>query len=52
MRISVQPAKRDDQVKVIFDRPVTAEDLRSGEDGRISLLLVLPGIYGDGSRYR
>jgi hypothetical protein len=52
MRISVQPAKRDDQVKIIFDRPVTADQVQPGKHGVVSLLLLLPGLYGDGSHYR
>ncbi len=51
MRISVQPAKRDDHVKIIFDRSLTSDDVRPRQQGGASLLLVAAGLY-DGSRFR
>jgi hypothetical protein len=51
MRISVQPAKRDDRVKVIFDRTLTSSDLQPGAQRGASMLLVVDGLY-DASHYR
>jgi hypothetical protein len=52
MRFSVQPAKRNDRIKVIFDRPMISDDIRPGAQGRVSLLLVAGDLYNSGSRFR
>lgn len=52
MRISVQPAKRNDRVKVIYDHPMTSDDVSPGPDGEVSLLLVAGDLYNSGSRFR
>jgi hypothetical protein len=52
MRISVQPAKRNDRVKVIYDHPMTSDNVSLGPDGRVSLLLIAGDLYNSGSRFR
>jgi len=52
MRISVQPAKRNDRVKVIYDHPMTSDDVSLGPSGEVSLLLVAGDLYNSGSRFR
>ncbi|QDC00332.1 hypothetical protein [Mesorhizobium sp. 8] len=52
MRISVQPAKRNDRVKIIFDRPMTIDDVQIGLQGGASLLVVAGDLYNSGSRFR
>ncbi|MGN6535618.1 MAG: hypothetical protein ACTHKQ_07795 [Mesorhizobium sp.] len=52
MRISVQPAKRNDRTKIIFDCPLTTDAVQLGAHGAASILLVASDLYNSGSRFR
>lgn len=50
MRISVRPAKRDGDVKELFDRRLAKEDV-SSRDGSVSLSIVARDMYTKGANH-
>jgi len=50
MRMCVRPAKRDGNVKELFDRRLAKEDV-STRDGGVSLSIVARDMYAKGSNY-
>lgn len=50
MRMCVRPAKRDGDVKELFDRRLAKEDV-STRDGGVSLSIVARDMYAKGSNY-